>query len=223
MAAMQFEYHVSLSPDGRALAEHGSPVQRDMTWSPEHLLLESLLRCSLQSLNFHADRAGITLSASGTASSVVERPRSEKRMRMADVTCEFEVTLDPLPGAVEVEQLLADAEHDCFVGASLRSATRYRWHVNGELRQPAGTPTGLREPRKPPEATDASRETPNTAGLACDRCGRPAPAGDLAEWHAWNPADLGREILTDAIGAHVLICPECRVEEQSPAELGGGD
>ena len=223
MAAMQFEYHVELSTDGQALAEHGSPVPRDLTWSPEHLLLESLLRCSVQSLAFHADRAGIAVSASGKASSVVQRPRAEQRMRMADVTCELDVALDPLPGPADVAQLLADAEHDCFVGASLKPATSYRWHVNGELCQPAGTPTGLREPRGPAEATTTPREMPNTAGLACDRCGRSAPAGDLAEWHAWNPADLGRDVLTDEVGAHVLICPECRVEEQSPEELGGGD
>lgn len=221
---MQFEYHVSLGSDGRAHAEIGSPVPRDLTWSPEHLLLESLLRCTVQSLSFHADRAGVTVDASGTAESIVERPRSEQRMRMADIACDLEVTLEPLPDAATVAQLIADAEHDCFVGASLKPVTHYRWRVNGEPREPAGTPSGLRVPRRPdPGADIAPSSTPNTSGLICSRCGRPAPPGDLAEWHAWNPADLSRDVLADEVGSHVLICPECRTEEHSHEELGGGD
>ena len=63
-------------------------------------------------------------------------------MRLAEIFCDLAVDLEPLPDAATVEQLLADAEHDCFVGATLKLAIRYRWRVNGELREPAGAPDG---------------------------------------------------------------------------------
>ena len=220
---MQFEYAVSVEPNGHALSEHGAPARRDLTWSPEHLVLESLIRCSMQSLSFHADRAGVTVAASGDARGVVERPKGETRMRLAEVSCELEVVLDPLPETEVVEQLLADAEHDCFVGATLKPEIRYRWHVNGELREPAGLPTGMRQPEPAPVVTDPIDALPSIAGLSCDRCGQAAPSGDLSEWHAWNPAGLGEETLGDAVGVHVLICPACRAEEHSHDELRGGE
>ena len=223
MAAMQFEYAVSVAPDGHALAENRSPAPRDLTWSPEHLLLESLVRCSIQSLSFHADRAGVTVAASGDAGGVVERPKGEKRMRLAEIFCDLAVDLEPLPDAATVEQLLADAEHDCFVGATLKPAIRYRWRVNGELREPAGLPTGMRRPEPAPVVTDPIAAPPSIEGLSCGGCGQAAPSGDLSEWHAWNPAGLGEETLGDAVGVHVLICPDCRAEEHSPEELRGGE
>lgn len=220
---MQFEYAVSVTSRGHALAENGSPAPRDLTWSPEHLLLESLIRCSIQSLTFHADRAGIAVSATGDARGVVERPKGEKRMRLAEIRCDLAVTFEPLPELETVEQLLADAEHDCFVGATLNAAINYGWQVNGETREPAGLPSGLRQPEPAPVVTEPIDVPPSIAGLSCDRCGQAAPSGDLSEWHAWNPAGLGEETLADAVGVHVLICPVCRTEEHSPEELRGGD
>ena len=133
--AKQFEYVVDIKPDGTALAEGGSPSAQDLTWAPEHLLLESLARCTLVSLRFHADRAGTSVDASATASAVVTRPKAERRFRIVEIACCLNVTLDPLPETLNVEQLLAQAEHDCFVGASLKSPTAYEWRVNGEPRE----------------------------------------------------------------------------------------
>ena len=40
--------------------------------------------------------------------------------------------LEPPLSSAELGELLAAAERDCFVGASLTSPPRYRWTVNGE-------------------------------------------------------------------------------------------
>ena len=225
MREKRFEYVVALERDGTARAQGGSPAAHDLTWTPEHLLLAALVRCTVQSLGFHADREGIAVEADATATAAVTRPAAESRMRIVEVSCKLDVDLRPLPEAPAVEQLLADAEHDCFVGATLKPSTAYEWRVNGELRQPAGTPSGLRVPRVAPrtEAADARNTTPRTTDLACDRCGRPAPLGGSTEWRAWNPASISLDELTDPVAAHSLICPDCRAEEQSPEELGGGD
>jgi hypothetical protein len=50
----------------------------------------------------------------------------------------LEVELDPALARGEVEELLAKAERDCFVGASLTVPPRYRWTVNGEFVTPSG-------------------------------------------------------------------------------------
>lgn len=224
MSAKHFEYAVSVQQDGTARAEGRSPAAHDLTWSPEHLLLESFVRCSFQSLQFHADRANVAVEGAGEARARVLRPPGEQRMRIVDLTCRLELTLDPLVEPAVVEQLLADAEHDCFVGATLKSAPIYEWFVNGEAKRAAGVPSGLRVPRPSTsdKAASSARGVPDTVGLACDRCGRAAPRGDLAEWHAWNRFDLSVEELSDDVAVHILICPSCRVEEQSPEELGGG-
>jgi organic hydroperoxide reductase OsmC/OhrA len=224
VGAKRFEYLVSVGDDGSARAE-GRSSASGLTWSPEHLLLESLLRCSLQSLRFHADRANVAVEGGGVAIARVSRPAGEQRMRVVDVRCRLAIRLDALTGSAAVEQLLADAEHDCFVGATLKAEPVYEWLVNGGPRKPAGIPSGLRRPRAvaPEHAADSWLARGATAGLVCDRCGQDAPRGDLAEWHAWNRFDLSIEELADDVAVHILICAPCRIEEQSPDELGGGD
>jgi len=39
--------------------------------------------------------------------------------------------LEPEPSAEELRALVAKAERDCFVGASLTVKPAYRWRVNG--------------------------------------------------------------------------------------------
>jgi hypothetical protein len=43
----------------------------------------------------------------------------------------LDLELDPVPPGEELAALLAKAERDCFIGASLKPAPRYRWTVNG--------------------------------------------------------------------------------------------
>ena len=220
----RFEYLVSVGDDGSARAE-GRSSASNLTWSPEHLLFESLLRCSLQSLRFHADRANVAVEGGGVAMARVSRPAGEQRMRVVNVRCRLAIRPDALTDSASVEQLLADAQHGCFVGATLKAGPIYEWLVNDEPRQPAGVPSGLRKPRAvaPTHAAESWLARGGTSGLVCDRCGRDAPRGDLAEWHAWNRFDLSIEELTDDVAVHILICAQCRIEEQSPDEFGGGD
>jgi hypothetical protein len=48
-----------------------------------------------------------------------------------DLDVEVDLELEPVPTREELTALLAKAERDCFVGASLKPSPRYRWRVNG--------------------------------------------------------------------------------------------
>ena len=143
-------------------------------------------------------------------------------MRIVDISCRLDITLDPLPDLSTVEQLLADAEHDCFVGASLKAQTVYQWWVNGELQQPGGVPTGMRVPRSALEEVARASTPPDTTAIVCSSCGRTTPPGESAAWNEWNPAGLELAELADATAAVGIIYPACRAEEHSVEELGGG-
>ena len=52
-------------------------LELEPAWTPEHLLLAGLTRCTLQSLRFHADRMGADFV--GTASAVGPRHEARKR------------------------------------------------------------------------------------------------------------------------------------------------
>ena len=55
---------------------------------------------------------------------------TDGRYAFVRIEVEIDVTLEPEPPAVR--ELLAKAERDCFVGASLTAKPDYRWTVNGE-------------------------------------------------------------------------------------------
>jgi organic hydroperoxide reductase OsmC/OhrA len=131
--ARQFEYAATLGADGRLLANGGDPLVPGKAWSPEHLVLAGLMRCTLKSLAFHAERSGISMRGEASSSAVVARRQSDGRFAFAEVECGLDVRLDPLPGAERLTELLALAERDCFVGASLTESPRYEWRVNGEV------------------------------------------------------------------------------------------
>jgi organic hydroperoxide reductase OsmC/OhrA len=128
----RFEYAASLDADGRLLAD-GDPLEPGEAWTPEHLVLAGLMRCTLQSLGFHAGRAGVASSGSASAEGVVTKRESDGRYALTEVECGLDVRLEPAPGGAALAELLDLAERDCFVGASLETAPRYEWRVNGEL------------------------------------------------------------------------------------------
>jgi len=110
--------------------EDGTPLHPDAAWSPEHLLLAALLRCSLKSLEYHARRVRISVeSASGSARALVTKRDSDGRYAATEIDVDLEVRLSEPPGEDELAALLAKAERDCFVGASLVVKPRYRWSV----------------------------------------------------------------------------------------------
>ena len=94
-------------------------------------VVAGLARCTLQSLRYHADFVGADFLASATASGRVTRRGSDGRYAFVEIDVELELELEPeLPGE-ELSGLIASAERDCFVGASLSPQPRYRWRVNG--------------------------------------------------------------------------------------------
>jgi hypothetical protein len=62
---------------------------------------------------------------------VTERDE-DGRYAFVEVSCRLDVELEPLPAPESVEELLALAERDCFIGASLTAPPHYEWWVNGK-------------------------------------------------------------------------------------------
>ena len=129
--AKSFSYAVSLDREGAATSERGgSPIPAEEAWTPEHLLLAALARCTLTSLRYHARRDAIEVSGSAAASGEVSVRDTDGRYAFVRIKVDIDVQLDPAPPSVR--ELVAKAERDCFVGASLTAKPRYRWTVNGE-------------------------------------------------------------------------------------------
>ena len=129
----RFEYAASLGADGRLLAEGADPIDPGPAWTPEHLLLAGLMRCTLKSLRFHADRRGVSATGGATAEGLVTRREEDGRFALVSVECGLDVRLEPPPEAEGLRKLLDLAERDCFVGVSLTAKPRYEWRVNGEV------------------------------------------------------------------------------------------
>lgn len=110
----------------------GSPIPARDAWWAEHLILAGLARCTLTSLDYHAHRAGLVSTGSATARGKVTKRDSDGRYAFVELDVQLEVELDPSPDDDAVRELVAKAERDCFVGASLTSSPRYSWTVNGE-------------------------------------------------------------------------------------------
>jgi organic hydroperoxide reductase OsmC/OhrA len=130
--ARELRFAVDLAPSGELREENGVALSVSPEWTPEHLLLAALLRCSLASFRYHAERAGLDVArTSGSTRTLVTRRESDGRYAVAETDVELVVEIEPEPGADEVAELLEKAERDCFVGASLTEKPRYSWTVNG--------------------------------------------------------------------------------------------
>ena len=123
--ARRFEYAVS--------ERLGDPPHAQEDWSPEHLVLAGLARCTLKSLVFHAERAGVGVTGSAAVDGAVTKREEDGRYALTEVECGLDVRLEPAVDGEKLEELLDLAERDCFVGASLSVKPRYEWRVNGEL------------------------------------------------------------------------------------------
>jgi organic hydroperoxide reductase OsmC/OhrA len=135
--AKELRYAVDLGASGSLRDEDGTPLEPEPSWTPEHLLLAGLVRCSLKSLHYHARRAGLEVTAArGSARTLITRRESDGRYAMLETGVELDVRLEPQPGQDELAELLAKAERDCFVGASLAVKPDYRWTVDGVAREP---------------------------------------------------------------------------------------
>jgi organic hydroperoxide reductase OsmC/OhrA len=130
--AKELRYAVSLTTDGQLMDENGVVLDLPAGWSPEHLLLAALVRCSLQSLRFHAKRRSVDVRGeSGSGRTLVTKREADDRYALVETEVELRVEIEPVPEPDALGELLALAERDCFVGSSLTAKPSYRWAVNG--------------------------------------------------------------------------------------------
>ena len=129
--AKTFTYAVAVDRDWTARSERGgSPIPAEEAWTPEHLVLAGLARCTLTSLRYHARRIGVEVRGSAEAQGEVTQRTTDGRYAFVRLKVALDVTLEPTPPSVR--ELVAKAERDCFVGASLTAKPRYSWIVDGE-------------------------------------------------------------------------------------------
>ena len=126
--AKVLEYAVEVDNGGRMTIPGGGQFVPPEGWSADHLLLAALVRCSIDSLAYHARRAGHEVTASGEAQGTVTKSGEDARYRF--VTIDVRIDAQLTPRATDVDDLLAKAERDCFIGASLTLKPEYEWHVS---------------------------------------------------------------------------------------------
>ena len=123
-----FDYAVEIDRGGRMTVPGGAQLEVGEGWSPDHLLLAALVRCSIESLVHHARRAGHEARASGSASGTVTTRENDGRYAFVEIDCRIDAELTPR--APNVDELVAKAQRDCFVGATLTVEPRYEWHLS---------------------------------------------------------------------------------------------
>ena len=120
------EYAVGLDNAGRMTIPGGGQFVPPEGWSADHLLLAALVRCSIDSFAHHARKAGHEVAASGEAQGKITKSGEDGRYRFVEIDVRIDAQLTPRTN--EVDDLIAKAERDCFVGASLKP--EYQWHVS---------------------------------------------------------------------------------------------
>lgn len=128
VTAKVFEYAVELDGGGRLTIPGGGQLVPPEGWTADHLLLAALVRCSLDSFAYHARRVGHTATASGSAQGTITKSGSDDRYRFVSIAVRIDAQLQPR--ATDTTALIAKAERDCFVGASLTVKPEYEWHVS---------------------------------------------------------------------------------------------
>ena len=132
--ARTFTYDVSLDEEWAAhSAVGGSAIpNEEEAWTPEHLVLAALCRCSLTSFRYHARRAGHEPSAHAAAHGVVTRREEDGRFAFVEIRVALDVRFAATPAREDLRDLITKGERDCFIGASLTAKPDYHWTVNGE-------------------------------------------------------------------------------------------
>src|SRR2546430_10255492 len=126
--AKVLEYAVDLDTAGRMTIPGGGQLVPPEGWSADHLLLAALVRCSIDSFAYHSRRAGHEVTASGEAQGTITKSDHDGRYRFVEISVRIDAQLTPRTN--EVDDLIAKAERDCFIGASLTLKPEYEWHVS---------------------------------------------------------------------------------------------
>ena len=127
------EFDVTVDRDRVARsALGGSPLPREAEWWAEHVVLAGLVRCTLASMDYAARRLGFNSVGSGQAHGTVTKRDEDGLYAFVDIQTRLEIQLAPVPEPDTLRELLANAEHGCFVSNSLTAKPRHRWIVNGE-------------------------------------------------------------------------------------------
>ncbi|HJV29234.1 MAG TPA: OsmC family protein [Gaiellaceae bacterium] len=127
----EFTYDVRLEDGGVMLADGEGAIDAPPVWKPDHFLVAALLTCALESLRYHAERAGLEVSGRGEGRALVTKRETDDRYAVVEIAASYEIALEPDPGDDRTAELVFKAERDCFVGASLTAEPDYRWKVNG--------------------------------------------------------------------------------------------
>jgi organic hydroperoxide reductase OsmC/OhrA len=131
--ARVFDYAVTADADWTVHSDRGgAAITRDDAWSPEHLVLAGLVRCTLTSLEYHARRSGVTVTANADAHGSVTRRDTDGRFAVVSIDVTLDVATAPSLERGDLSELVERAERDCFIGASLTVVPRYVWRVEGE-------------------------------------------------------------------------------------------
>lgn len=69
-------FEAGIDRGGQVSAEDCPPFQLPEEWTAEHLVLAALLRCTLTSLRYHAQGAGLDAVGAGSASGTITRRES---------------------------------------------------------------------------------------------------------------------------------------------------
>jgi organic hydroperoxide reductase OsmC/OhrA len=126
--AKVLEYAIELDGAGRMTIPGGGQFVPPEGWSADHLLLAALVRCSIDSLSYHARRGGHEVAASGEATGTITKSAEDGRYRFVSINVRINAQLSPRTN--EVDDLVEKAERDCFISASLTVKPEYEWHVS---------------------------------------------------------------------------------------------
>ena len=126
--AKVLEYAVDVDRAGRMTMPGGGQFVPPEGWSADHLLLAALVRCSMDSFAYHARRGGHAVTAAGSAQGTIMKSGDDDRYRFVSIDVRIEAQLEPRTN--EPDDLIAKAERDCFVGASLTIKPEYTWRVS---------------------------------------------------------------------------------------------
>ena len=83
--AKRFEYAIAIDRAGRLTAEGEGAIDPHDVWTADHLLLAALARCTIHSLRYHAERAGVDMVASAEASGTVTKREEDGRYAFVEV------------------------------------------------------------------------------------------------------------------------------------------